>query len=382
MKILILYPATNQTVLMDSLCNNLNDLGLYADSFDTASLRLYSPQGHKRCIWVWLYKAALKLPRCRSFIECHFFHRLILLLAKDYDVINVQSLFQSIYSVLVPKFKNRGKKVVLTIWGTDFYYHINEVKWPEWQIIVFNACDAIQIATESVKNAFVNKLPQYKDKIRVVIFGNQHLDDLATIKKHPECIDYSFIQGDYQGKIIVTCGYNARSRHQHLKMIEALERLPRELQSKIFVVFPMTYLREEKYLIKIEDALKHVHFKYTMINQFMTESQLFSLRMMTDLYINIIESDVLSSSTQEHLFCNSIVIVGDWLPYDVLEENGIFYIKTSMYDMYDNIYYALINRNKLKMQCMDNPERLYKLTSWKSAKGKFKEMFEQLYSQQ
>ncbi len=376
MKVLILYHSSNQVVLMDSLCENINRTGIYADSFDTSLLRLYSPQGHKKSFWLWLYKLSRKLPRGKGFIERHFYYRLLLQLSKGYDIIDVQSLFKPMYGYLVPKFKEEGKKVKVHIWGSDFYKNLPE--WVRWQTKVYDQADIIQIATEQMKGDFIKRFPEYESKIRTGVFGNQHLEDLIEFQKHPERKDLSFIAGGYQGKLIVTCGYNARSRHQHLKMIEAINELPQELQDKIFVIFPMTYLREKKYLETIESSLKDVHFKYALINNFMTENQLMSLRTLTDLYINIIESDALSSSTQEHLFCGNVTIVGDWLPYSIFEENGIFYIKTSLEQLSNNILYAITHIEELKAKSIDNAKHLYKTTSWESAIPEFKEIYEEM----
>jgi len=363
-------------VLMDSLCENLNKAGVYADSFDTSLIRFFSPKGQKKPILVSLYKLTKKLPYGKRFFERHFLHRLIMYLIKDYDIIDVQSLFKPMYGYLVPKFKEKGKKVKVHIWGSDFYMDIPDRV--RWQVKVYDKADIIQIATEQMKSDFFGRFPQYEHKVRIGVFGNQQLDNLIEFHKHPEKQDLSFIRGDYQDKLIVTCGYNARSRHQHLKMIEALDKLPHELLDSIFVIFPMTYLRENNYLKQVEDALKNVRFSYVMINDYMTENQLMSLRTMTDLYINIIESDALSSSTQEHLFCGNVVIVGDWLPYSIFEENGLFYIKTSLEQLYHNIFYALTHMEELKKKSAENPARLYRITSWESAIPKFKEIYEEM----
>lgn len=376
MKVLILYDISHQVVLMDSLCENINKIGIYADSFDASLLRFYSPQGGEKCFWVWLYKKAQRLPHGKGFIKRHFYLRLILQLSKNYDIIDVQSLFEQKYSFLIPKLKEMGKKVKVHIWGSDFYLDLPERV--RWQVKVYESVDIIQIATNQMKMDFVKKFPEYKSKIRVGVFGNQHLDDLIDFKMHPERMDLSFIPVYYNGKIVVTCGYNARPRQQHLKMIQALNDLSQEQQDKLFVVFPMTYLRDDEYIRRVEGALSNVHFKYVMIKDYMTETQLMSLRMITDLYINIIESDALSSSTQEHLFCGNVVIVGDWLPYSIFEENGVFYIKSTLEQLSNNIKYAIAHIDELRIKSTFNPSLLYGITSWKSAISKFKNVYEEM----
>ena len=44
MKILIIYHISHQIVLMKSLCEQINKVGLYADAFDINSLLFMSPK--------------------------------------------------------------------------------------------------------------------------------------------------------------------------------------------------------------------------------------------------------------------------------------------------------------------------------------------------
>ena len=380
MKVLILYHVSHQNVLMDSLCENINKEGLYADSFDTTSVRLYSPKGKKMPFCVRLYKLTRRLPRGKHFLERLFLHKIILFLIRDYDIIDIQSLFLPMYKDLVTIFKEKGKKVKVQMWGTDFYQYSFEPSWYNWQKTVLENADIIQVGTKAMKNDFDKRFPELEKKLRIGNFGNQHLDDLIDFKKHPEKNDLSFLSGDYKGKLIVTCGYNAYPRQQHIIMIEAINKLPSQLLDYLYVIFPMTYLRDDAYLKKVNEALKNVRFKYEIINNYMTEHQLFSLRMITDLYVNIIKTDVLSGSTQEHLFCGNAVIVGEWLPYNIFDENKLCYKKTSLSQLSYNIYDTLVNIEDFKRRCVDNQDRLYAIASWKSAVSNFVSIYREMYN--
>ena len=67
--------------------------------------------------------------------------------------------------------------------------------------------------------------PKLKEKVRVGTFGNQHLDDLNYLFEHPDKEDLSFLNHDYIGKTIITCGYNGGEKQQHLEIIKALSSL-------------------------------------------------------------------------------------------------------------------------------------------------------------
>ena len=129
---------------------------------------------------------------------------------------------------------------------------------------------------------------------------------------------------------------------------------------------------------EIYNVLKNTDINYQVITNRLTEEQVLSLRIITDIAINIQTSDVLASSLQEHLYCGNILIVGEWLPYSIYDENGIFYIKTSLEQLYHNILYALTHMEELKKKSAENPARLYRITSWESAIPKFKEIYEEI----
>lgn len=72
-------------------------------------------------------------------------------------------------------------------------------------------------------------------------------------------------------------------------------------------------ITESDYMSIVEETLSQSKFQYVVFKSFLTENLLLSLRMSTNIIINIIMSDALSSSTQEYLYSKGVVIVGDRL---------------------------------------------------------------------
>lgn len=116
--------------------------------------------------------------------------------------------------------------------------------------------DAIHLETINVKNDFLNYYNDYKTKIKVCNYGiglfNQ-IDELVNTRKS---IDRNKFYGcNVDGKIIITCGYNARKGQQHELMIRALEMLDDSVKEKIHVVFPMTYASDDSVRADVEKNL-------------------------------------------------------------------------------------------------------------------------------
>jgi hypothetical protein len=88
------------------------------------------------------------------------------------------------------------------------------------------------------------------------------------------------------------------------------------------------------------------------------------LKILTDIVVNIQITDTLSASLQEHLYAKNILLVGEWLPYKIFDENGIFYMKTSCEKLSENISYCIDNLDVLKQKTKNNYMKIKSLSSW------------------
>ena len=95
--------------------------------------------------------------------------------------------------------------------------------------------------------------------------------------------------------------------------------------------------------------------------------------------INTPISDQLSASMIEHLYAENIVITGNWLPYDIFDQNNIFLSKVSSVDgVGEKLVYVIKNYNKLKKKYKYNKELIYSLCSWENSIKKWKNMYKEV----
>lgn len=125
----------------------------------------------------------------------------------------------------------------------------------------------------------------------------------------------------------------------------------------------------------VQNALKDVAFCYDIIIQRMTELQLLSLRKISDIVVNIQVIDSLSASLQEHIFCGGVLIAGEWLPYSLFTDHGIYYIKSGVSDLSEKLLDTIQNLDTLKRKCGDNGQRIYALTSWQAVIERWKDIY-------
>jgi len=90
-------------------------------------------------------------------------------------------------------------------------------------------------------------------------------------------------------------------------------------------------------------------------------------------------SDQLSGSMQECLYAGNIVITGDWLPYRILEEQGIFMLKISSVDeVGEKLIYSLNHLKKLKESCKGNSQIIWNMSSWDKNINDWIQMYQEL----
>src|SRR5690606_2459589 len=143
-------------------------------------------------------------------------------------------------------------------------------------------------------------------------------------------INYSpiFKTEKHKDKLMVTCGYNGSKAQQHSIIINAIRGMDEGIKAKIFLVFPMTYGGDLNYLKSIQASLNGLQIPYLLISKSLSDVDVAKLRIETDITINIQISDAFSASLQEHLFAQNLLLVGDWLPYQILTDNQVFFKQT------------------------------------------------------
>jgi hypothetical protein len=371
-RVLVLFQFSNQNHLIDSLCSNLAEQGIQADSLNIVNFRFISQFSKKRPVLIKILAPLMGIPKLRTVLNAIFYKKIIINLSKKYDIIDIQ-FFSAMYDNIIPKLKADGRKVIITIWGSDFARSDNERR--EKQRNLFHKIDCIHIGTKQLKSQFLSYFKDFENKIRIAHFGLVQLD---KIKKIAETYNSNEIRSELKlpyNKLIIACGANGIEAHQHLLILDSIEKLPNYLKDRIFIIVPFTYGGKNKYLNKIKDRLQTLDISHKIFDKRLSDEFLSKLRLSTDIAITIQKVDAFSGALQEHLYAENIVIAGDWLPYDILNQNGINYIPTSLSDLSEKLYDVLLNCEKYKIAFADNKRKMYELSSWKHTISSWVEIY-------
>jgi glycosyltransferase involved in cell wall biosynthesis len=115
---------------------------------------------------------------------------------------------------------------------------------------------------------------------------------------------------------------------------------------------------------------------YSMLERFLTKKEVARLRMASDVMVLMQTTDQLSASLQEHLYAGSVVIAGDWLPYVVFENEGIFFLRAGLEDVRNRISDVVENIERFRTLGRENRERVYRFSNWRSRIQTWKEIYE------
>lgn len=245
-----------------------------------------------------------------------------LILVRDLvrDKINVvQVHYFTPFAAIVLFLTPRSIKKIVTFWGSDLFLDESKKELTLKRLGIQRA-DRISVSTEAMKTAALKKYGEgMAERIRKAVFALPMLETLEKLA----------IKGDEKnGKHMVVCGSKASETHQHNEIIDSILRLDQRILTACRFVFPMTYPRSARaieYAASIKQRLHDTNLDYVVLDAFLSEYELSKLIKTADVFINVQIMDAQSAAMQEYLYAGAIGIVGAWLPYDEIINDGAYY---------------------------------------------------------
>ena len=372
MKVLLLYQYLNHTRLVKSLADVMEAYDIDIECLDFPTLHFISRREGRSAYKTKLFHFFSHFGKMGRVVNRPLSQRYIIDQLDDYNVIDIHS-YDLFYNNIIPIIKSRGLFLIIMVWGSDFY-RASRRELEEKRKGFFMA-DIIHLESENVKDDFLKVYPEFEDKIRIVQFGLNQLETIKMLMEEPEKRCTLIKRNILQDKIIVTCGYNGIKSQQHKLMINALGELPSKVKEKLYVMMPFTYGGSEQYKKEIDKCLKKTKLPYTLLDRKLSEEEVAELRIISNVVINIQTSDSFSASLQEHMMAGSVLIVGDWLPYDVFAKQGLYYLKTDIDNLSNVVEKVLLNYSHYSEQTHMNRQLIYDFSSWNSVSREWASMY-------
>lgn len=269
-------------------------------------------------------------------------------------------------------------KWVSSVGGSDLYRDSKSESRKAFQKKILDSAEWYTSETKKTKEYFYQVYGEkYRNKPHTInVFGVDILDELEE-KKDAGLNEIKEKWKIPKDKIVISCGHNARREHNHMGMIEAIQKINPVLREKIFLIFPMTYPQgNEKYIEQVRVELEKVTSQFLILTRYMNVTEMAETIRCTDIMIHVQTTDQLSSTMLGHMYNGNIVIAGDWLPYESLREKGIcFWSVKEISELTECIEKLCNNLEENKKKCRGNDKVVYEMSSWENAAKRWHEVY-------
>jgi len=279
--------------------------------------------------------------------------------SENIELIHIHFLSPS-YFFYKKLFKNT--KVIITFWGSDLYRIPTSSRLKKYlQKQVIKQADIITVVQEKMVKDFHEIFGFENKPIYVTRFGSPidfMLIDKIDEKKEKEFKEKYKVPED---DIVLTLGYSSDPNKNHEYMINEIMILNKN-KKNLFIFIPMTYgnnEHREKIKKYCQEILQKNNIRYVILQDYMNDQEVAILRKITDIMVNVQDTDAFSASMQESLYAGGIVINGSWLNYDELSKKGAYYETISELKpgaLSSKIEYIIDNLKELKEKAKINKE--------------------------
>lgn len=307
-------------------------------------------------------------------ISRYIYPLITLLKDKQIDILHVE--YANHYALTMASIlSKRVKKIIVSYWGSDlFRASKNELKK---RAKYLGRVDIITLCTKSMKEYFELQYGDiYTNKLQIIDYGANGfaaIDRAIELKTSIPSFNFP------KNKIVVMVGYNGSIGQQHIKVIKVLKNLSINLQKKLFIVFPMTYATNKKYLSEIKKELQSdCGFEFCILEDYLSPEQMAQLYINSDWMIHAQITDALSASVQEFLYSGKLIFNPEWLNYEEIDSRGVYYIKYKNFSELENLLIKYINKgllNEEKKKLKNNRDLLYEYSSWNVLKNKWLKLY-------
>jgi glycosyltransferase involved in cell wall biosynthesis len=280
------------------------------------------------------------------------------------------------YSKYINEIKHNSKKVFATLFGSDFYRSSSDEH--KIQRKIFEVADKIVMGVNMTSD-FNRCFPGFESKFLYAQFGSKRLD---LIDEFAANIDLVSLRKKYNiplEKITLTVGYNSKPIQQHIKFLDIIKNFDKSIKNKLFLIFPLTYgvSIDDDYFKLLISEIKLSGIDYLIFDTRLDDLEIMETKFISDITINLQTTDAMSSSIKEAFASNNIVLVGKWLPYEIFEDKGIFFLRRNIDQFSESILDIISNFSDYQEKCKGNKEKIMSFASWKYLLKQFDHNYEQ-----
>lgn len=352
----ILLVTNNYSIFVKRLLEGISNIGqkeLSVDVLDTDS-----PSESR------LFKMLTKLPKLRVIFRAWRSYLMVSrqLKKKKYDAINIHSLpfFSHWYVKAAHKC---GAKAILTPIGSDVL-RVND-KQSRWLQKAFDETDFVTITENSgFAQKVLAKFRVDQQKVRDLSYGSDAITEIGNMRGHYSKEELAKILGIPYAEYYICCGYNAHRAQNHIDILKAIAANASSLPKGYKVLFPLGYGGGEAVRKDLEQENTHYGLDIVFLMDFLSPKGVAALRLISDLFIHIQNTDAHCFTMREFLLADTQVINGQWLSYPELEQYGLPYYECESKEKLKDTLASFFKGELPPKKCPDELRKSLQASSW------------------
>ena len=376
MNIVLMASISDKSPFIKEFADNLIILGNKIIIIDVLNKKILDVNNSRNLV-PFIVSIISKIPRLRTVSFFSYVRFFLFIHNNKIDIINIHYLY-TLYALLFYLTSRYNNKLIVTFWGEDLYGYTNSQR--NTQKLILSKAKFITGATHQMRTDIQNIHGLSDRKIKLVRFGIGKFESIKNLMDMHTKLDAKNHFSLPVDKVIICCAYNGAEKQRHNLITKSISRLPEHLKEKLFLLFPMGYGGTVDYINSVREEVNQAKLPYLIIDSYLPEDEVAMLRISSDITINIQVTDALSASLQEHILANNILLVGDWLPYNIYNELGIFFLKTPLDKITESLIDILANFAQYQLKCNSNSELIYNFNSWKTTILDWEKLYAEIHN--
>jgi hypothetical protein len=375
MRIIFILNLVEMQIMIYELVDLLRQDGFDVSIYDFTSCKKYNPVTKKITSMDSFFWApfVLKFRYFRSIFKPAINRRTIQNEFNKNTVIHLQYIHPS-YLKYIDDIKNTGSKLLATFWGSDYLKADDNLKKMYANLLesaVYLPCSRV------ICNQISIDFPHLSSKVRRVFFGGEILKIMNALTLDQKIA----FKNKYKiplDKTLVMLGYNADDAQEHDVLIDIANRIDSPKQN-IHLLIPLTYGGTQAYKNSLRQLLTASDFTFTIFETKLPFEEVAILRTLSHIVLNIQKTDAFAGAISESIDGGSVLIVGDWLPYSIYEDEwGLFLLRVKREKVLSTLNEVLNNLEYWTNKAATNKGQLDKRLSWGATYPAWRELYTSL----
>lgn len=282
---------------------------------------------------------------------------------RNNDILDIHFV-EPAYGKYINALQGKKTKLVTSLFGSDLFR--TNAAQKKLQSPLFEKAEAI-VLSENMIPYFEEHFPGYANKYFLNQYGSMRLDLIDRLSSEKTKNEIRRKYGITEDEIVISCGYNAKKEQRHLRILDEINKLEEIDKKKLFLILSLTYGIDESgenYVNSIKKKLQELKIPNLCLENRLTDAEIAEIRIISDITVNMQTTDALASSIKEAMAAGDIMLVGDWLPYDIYKELKVFYLTASFENLSENLKYILNNLEELGKKSEVNKRIILNFASW------------------